>query len=98
MIELAIITAALFGLAGGILIGRELGREEQAADDLAELTLLRNSVDALEHARHVQIVVEDVEPGSWQDQFNHADPGCELCDGIGRYAGKACPCVFEVRS
>lgn len=46
---------------------------------------------------------EAIEPGSREDDFNRADPGCERCDGRGRTTGDmlggreaSCPCTHQL--
>lgn len=39
------------------------------------------------------VVVEEIEPGSREDLFNRADPGCELCEGTGHVGPAPCPCT-----
>lgn len=108
-VTVAMILCGLFGLAVGLTVGYATGSDTQRERDDAELDLLRSQVDAFDHARHLgkvftppanlreavgQIVVEDVQPGSWFDLFNRADTACELCDGLGKVP---CPCTREAR-
>lgn len=49
--------------------------------------------------RRLHLIVDDIVPGSNADLFNRADPGCELCEGRGRYrdgqgCDTQCPCTF----